>query len=111
LVFLVDDSHRGNYICDQRNGKNDNKESSHESTKITTSIAPKTSCARHTLSRQPATQTARAAPSLLRAAHQRTAAITNPTYIRNRIRRFDFDNRSRFVAYIDRLRGNFAGAA
>jgi len=64
----------------------------------------------NTLSRQPATQTA-AAPIFYELTPGDGAMYEIPTYIRNRIRRFDFDNRSRVVAYIDRLRATLRGAA
>ena len=63
-----------------------------------------------TLSRQPAAQKA-VAPIFYQLAVGDGAMYEIPTYIRNRMRQFDFDNRSRVVAYIDRLRATLRGAA
>ena len=64
----------------------------------------------NTLSRQPASQ-ATVAPIFYELAVGDGAMYEIPTYIRNRMRQFDFDNRSRVVAYIDRLRATLRGAA
>ena len=64
----------------------------------------------NTLSRQPATQTA-AAPIFYQLTPGDGAMYDVPTYIRNRIQQFDFDNRTRAVAYADRLRATLRSAA
>ena len=64
----------------------------------------------NTLSRQPATQKA-VAPIFYELTPGDGAMYDLPTYIRNRIQQFDFDNRSRVVAYIDRLRMMLRSAA
>jgi hypothetical protein len=64
----------------------------------------------NTLSRQPVAQKA-VAPIFYELAVGDGMMYEIPTYIRNRIRQFDFDNRSRAVAYIDRLRMMLRSAA
>jgi len=64
----------------------------------------------NTLSRQPAAQKA-VAPIFYELTPGDGAMYDLPTYIRNRIQQFDFDNRSRVVAYIDRLRMMLRSAA
>ena len=64
----------------------------------------------NTLSRQPADQKA-VAPIFYQLAVGDGAMYEVPTYIRNRIQQFDFDNRSRVVAYTDRVRAMLRGAA
>ena len=64
----------------------------------------------NTLSRQPATQKA-VAPIFYELTPGDGAMYDLPTYIRNRIQQFDFDNRSRVVAYTDRLRMILRSAA
>jgi hypothetical protein len=64
----------------------------------------------NTLSRQPATQKA-VAPIFYELTPGDGAMYELPTYIRNRIQQFDFDNRSRVVAYTDRLRMMLRSAA
>jgi len=64
----------------------------------------------NTLSRQPATQTA-AAPIFYELTTGDGMMYDVPTYIRNRIQQFDFDNRSRAVAYADRVRVMLRSAA
>jgi len=62
------------------------------------------------LSRKPARQRA-AAPIFYQLAVGDGAMYDLPTYIRNRIQQLDFDNRSRVVAYTDRLRMMLRSAA
>ena len=62
------------------------------------------------LSRKPARQRA-AAPMFYELTAGDGAMYDLPTYIRNRIQQFDFDNRSRVVAYTDRLRMILRSAA
>jgi|GEM_PF-4448165 len=62
------------------------------------------------LSRKPARQRA-AAPMFYELTAGDGAMYDTPTYIRNRIQQFDFDNRSRVVAYTDRVRAMLRGAA
>ena len=64
----------------------------------------------NTLSRQPAAQKA-VAPIFYHLAVGDGAMYELPTYIRNRIQQFDFDNRSRVVAYTDRVRMMIRSAA
>ena len=64
----------------------------------------------NTLSRQPATQKA-VAPIFYQLAVGDGAMYEIPTYIRNRISQYDFDNRCRAVAYADRLRMMLRNAA
>jgi hypothetical protein len=64
----------------------------------------------NTLSRQPAAQKA-VAPIFYQLAVGDGAMYDLPTYIRNRIQQLDFDNRSRVVAYTDRVRAMLRGAA
>ena len=64
----------------------------------------------NTLSRQPATQKA-VAPIFYELTPGDGAMYDLPTYIRNRIQQLDFDNRSRVVAYTDRVRAMLRGAA
>ena len=64
----------------------------------------------NTLSRQPAAQKA-VAPIFYQLAVGDGAMYELPTYIRNRMRQFDFDNRCRVVAYADRLRAMLRSAA
>ena len=64
----------------------------------------------NTLSRQPADQKA-VAPIFYQLAVGDGAMYDTPTYIRNRIQQFDFDNRSRAVAYTDRVRAMLRSAA
>ena len=63
-----------------------------------------------TLSRQPAAQKA-VAPIFYQLAVGDGAMYEIPTYIRNRISQYDFDNRCRAVAYTDRVRAMLGGAA
>ena len=62
------------------------------------------------LSRQPAAQKA-VAPIFYQLAVGDGAMYEIPTYIRNRISQYDFDNRCRAVAYADRLRMMIRSAA
>ena len=64
----------------------------------------------NTLSRQPASQ-ATVAPIFYELAVGDGAMYEIPTYIRNRISQYDFDNRCRVVAYADRLRMMLRSAA
>ena len=64
----------------------------------------------NTLSRQPATQKA-VAPIFYELTPGDGAMYDLPTYIRNRIQQFDFDNRCRVVAYTDRVRMMIRSAA
>jgi len=64
----------------------------------------------NTLSRQPASQTT-AAPIFYELAPGDGAMYELPTYIRNRISQFDFDNRCRVAAYTDRVRMMIRSAA
>jgi len=64
----------------------------------------------NTLSHQPAAQKA-VAPIFYELTPGDGAMYEIPTYIRVRIRQFDFDNRCRAVAYIDRLRMILRSAA
>ena len=64
----------------------------------------------NTLSRQPAAQKA-VAPIFYQLAVGDGAMYDLPTYIRNRIQQFDFDNRCRAVAYTDRVRMMIRSAA
>ena len=62
------------------------------------------------LSRKPARQRA-AAPIFYQLTPGDGAMYDVPAHIRNRIQQFDFDNRSRVVAYTDRLRMILRSAA
>jgi hypothetical protein len=64
----------------------------------------------NTLSRQPAAQKA-VAPIFYQLAVGDGAMYEIPTYIRNRISQYDFDNRCRAVAYADRVRAMLRSAA
>jgi len=64
----------------------------------------------NTLSRKPATQKA-VAPIFYELAPGDGAMYELPTYIRNRISQFDFDNRCRVAAYTDRVRMMIRSAA
>jgi len=64
----------------------------------------------NTLSRQPAAQKA-VAPIFYQLAVGDGAMYEIPTYIRNRISQYDFDNRCRAVAYTDRVRAMLRSAA
>ena len=64
----------------------------------------------NTLSRQPAAQTT-SALIFYELTTGDGMMFDLPTYIRNRIQQFDFDNRCRAVAYADRLRMMLRSAA
>jgi len=64
----------------------------------------------NTLSHQPVAQKA-AAPIFNELTPGDGAMYEVPAYIRNRIQQFDFDNRTRAVAYADRLRATLRSAA